>query len=164
MKEALEALDIAGHDFLVAIDMRFGGEEEPEHAAHMIGGERNTGASKWSFWQKIKVTIDTVVSFSAVPLRAVSFVGVAIAAISFIYAGYLTVDTFIYGRSVEGWTTIIVLILMIGGFQLFVLGMFGEYLWRVCDEVRGRPLFLVQELVGEFSRVRQIERENSVMD
>jgi len=52
--------------------------------------------------------------------------------------------------------------LMIGGFQLFVLGMFGEYLWRVCDEVRGRPLFLVQELMGEFSRVQQVVRKNSV--
>ena len=124
--------------------------------------ERNTGVSKWSLRQKIKVTIDTLVSFSAVPIRAVSLVGIVIAAISFIYAGYLAIDTMIYGRSVEGWTTIIVLILMIGGFQLFVLGMFGEYLWRVCDEVRGRPLFLVQELTGEFSRVQHVVRENSV--
>jgi polyisoprenyl-phosphate glycosyltransferase len=92
----------------------------------------------------------------------VSFVGIVIAAISFIYSGYLAIDTMIYGRSVEGWTTIIVLILMIGGFQLFVLGMFGEYLWRVCDEVRGRPLFLVQELTGEFSRLQRAVRENSV--
>jgi polyisoprenyl-phosphate glycosyltransferase len=122
--------------------------------------ERNAGVSKWSFRQKIKVTIDTLVSFSAVPIRAVSFVGILIAAISFIYAGYLAIDTMIYGRSVEGWTTIIVLILMIGGFQLFVLGMFGEYLWRVCDEVRGRPLFLVQELTGEFSRVQQLARQD----
>jgi len=124
--------------------------------------ERNAGVSKWSFWQKIKVTIDTLVSFSAVPLRAVSFIGILTAAISFIYAGYLAVDTLIYGRAVEGWTTIIVLILMVGGFQLFVLGMFGEYLWRVCDEVRGRPLFLVQELTGDFSRVQQAARENSI--
>jgi polyisoprenyl-phosphate glycosyltransferase len=124
--------------------------------------ERNAGVSKWSFRQKIKVTIDTLVSFSAVPIRTVSFVGIIVATISFIYAGYLAVDTLIYGRAVQGWTTIIVLILMIGGFQLFVLGMFGEYLWRVCDEVRGRPLFLVQELTGEFSRVQQVVRENSV--
>jgi polyisoprenyl-phosphate glycosyltransferase len=123
--------------------------------------ERNAGVSKWSFRQRIKVTIDTLVSFSAVPIRAVSLLGIAIAAISFVYAGYLAVDTLIYGRLVEGWTTIIVLILMIGGFQLFVLGMFGEYLWRVCDEVRGRPLFLVQELMGDFSRVQESTRRAS---
>jgi dolichol-phosphate mannosyltransferase len=90
----------------------------------------------------------------------VSLVGIVIAAISFIYSGYLAIDTMIYGRSVEGWTTIIVLILMIGGIQLFVLGMFGEYLWRVCDEVRGRPLFLIQELKGEFSRLQQLARQD----
>ena len=55
-------------------------------------------------------------------------------------------------RSVEGWTTIIVLILMLGGLQLCVLGILGEYLWRVCDEVRRRPLFLVQDVVGSFPR------------
>ena len=125
--------------------------------------QRNAGVSKWSFWQKIKVTIDTLVSFSAVPLRAVSLAGIVIAAASFIYAAYLAVDTLIYGRAPEGWTTIIVLILMIGGFQLLGLGMFGEYLWRVCDEVRGRPLFLVQELMGEFSRGQDAEHENSVL-
>jgi polyisoprenyl-phosphate glycosyltransferase len=123
--------------------------------------ERNAGVSKWSTWQRIKVAIDTLVSFSPVPIRAVSVLGIVIAMSSFVYAGYLAVDTLIYGRRIEGWTTIIVLILMIGGFQLFVLGMFGEYLWRVCDEVRGRPLFLVQELTGEFSRPRQLARQDS---
>jgi dolichol-phosphate mannosyltransferase len=117
--------------------------------------ERNAGVSKWSFGQKIKITIDTLVSFSALPLRAASILGITIAAVSFLYATYLAVDTLIYGRAVEGWTTIIVLILMLGGLQLFVLGMFGEYLWRVCDEVRGRPLFLVQELTGDFTRCRE---------
>jgi dolichol-phosphate mannosyltransferase len=123
--------------------------------------ERNAGVSKWSFRQKIMVTIDTLVSFSAAPIRAVSFIGIVIAALSFIYSGYLAVDTLIYGRSVKGWTTIIVLISMMGGFQLFVLGMFGEYLWRVCDEVRRRPLFLVQELTGEFSRKQQLARRDA---
>lgn len=61
----------------------------------------------------------------------------------------------LYGRAVEGWTTIIVLVLMLGGLQLAVLGMLGEYLWRVSDEVRRRPLFLVQEVAGEFPRVQQ---------
>ena len=84
-----------------------------------------------------------------------------VAAMSFIYAGYIAVDKLMYGTTLEGWTTIIVLILMIGGLQLFVLGMFGEYLWRVCDDVRGRPLFLVQELRGEFSRTQQLTRRST---
>ena len=68
----------------------------------------------------------------------------------------------IYGRAVEGWTTIVVLILLIGGVQLFVLGMLGEYLWRVCDEVRRRPLFLVQDSVGEFPRLQSQAEERSL--
>jgi len=69
-----------------------------------------------------------------------------------IYAVYLAVDALINGRAVEGWTSIVVLVMILGGLQLFVLGMLGEYLWRVCDEVRGRPLFLVQDVTGAFPR------------
>jgi glycosyltransferase involved in cell wall biosynthesis len=121
--------------------------------------ERRAGSSKWSTGRKIIHMIDTVVSFSNVPIRLTSLLGIGIAALSAIYAGYLTIDTLIYGRRVEGWTTTTVLLLGLGGLQLFVLGMLGEYLWRVSDEVRRRPLFLVQELVGEFPRLRQM-REN----
>jgi glycosyltransferase involved in cell wall biosynthesis len=115
--------------------------------------ERHAGVSKWSVRRKVKHTIDTVVSFSSLPIRLTSAAGIAIAALSFFYALYLAIDRVAYGRGVEGWTTIIVLILMLGGLQLFVLGMLGEYLWRVCDEVRRRPLFLVQEVTGTFPRL-----------
>ena len=110
--------------------------------------ERHAGVSKWSLRQKIKLTIDTIVSFSSIPIRLTSILGIISAVLSFIYAAYLTVDTVLYGRAVEGWATIIVLILGLGGLQLFALGMLGEYLWRVSDEVRRRPLFLVQETAG----------------
>ena len=112
---------------------------------------RHAGVSKWSLRRKIKLTVDTVVSFSSVPIRATSVLGVAIAAFSFAYAAYLIVHALFFGRPVEGWTTTIVVMLGLGGLQLFVLGMLGEYLWRVGDEVRRRPLFLVQELAGKFS-------------
>ena len=121
--------------------------------------ERHAGVSKWSLRGKIKLMIDTVVSFSSVPIRLTSILGIVIAALSFLYAGYLTIDTLINGRAVEGWATIIVLLLGLGGLQLFVLGILGEYLWRVSDEVRGRPLFIVREYAGDFSRLRQV-REN----
>lgn len=117
--------------------------------------ERHSGVSKWSVGRKIKHTIDTIVSFSSIPIRITSMLGVIIAALSFVYAAYLSIDTMLYGRAVEGWTTIIVLILMLSGLQLVVLGMLGEYLWRVSDEVRRRPLFLVQEATGEFPRVEK---------
>jgi dolichol-phosphate mannosyltransferase len=116
----------------------------------------HAGKSKWSIASKVKLSIDSIVSFSSVPIRLASILGIAIAALSFIYAGYLVVDTLAYGRAVEGWATIIVLMLGLGGLQLFVLGVLGEYLWRVADEVRQRPLFLVQETSGDFSRLREM--------
>ena len=122
--------------------------------------ERHSGVSKWSLRRKIKLTIDTVVSFSSLPMRVTSAAGITIAALSFIYAMYLMLDTLINSRAPEGWTTIIVLILMLGGLQLVVLGMMGEYLWRVCEETRRRPLFLVQEVAGVFPRVERVFRES----
>jgi glycosyltransferase involved in cell wall biosynthesis len=120
--------------------------------------ERQAGVSKWSMRREVKHVIDTIVSFSSLPMRLTSAAGIAIAALSFFYALYLAIDWMIDGRGVEGWTTIIVLILMLGGVQLFVLGVLGEYLWRVCDEVRRRPLFLVQEVTGFFPRVEHERR------
>jgi polyisoprenyl-phosphate glycosyltransferase len=117
--------------------------------------ERHAGVSKWSMRRKIKHTLDTIVSFSSLPIRLTSVAGIAIAALSFIYAAYLAVDKLFNERSVEGWTSIIVLVLLLSGLQLFVVGMLGEYLWRVCDEVRGRPLFLVQEVTGTFPRLER---------
>jgi polyisoprenyl-phosphate glycosyltransferase len=117
--------------------------------------ERHAGVSKWTMRRKIKHTLDTVVSFSSLPIRLTTVIGISIAALSFSYAAYLAVDKLLNERSVEGWTSIIVLVLLLGGLQLFVLGMLGEYLWRVCDEVRQRPLFLVQEVTGKFPRLER---------
>ncbi len=112
--------------------------------------ERHAGVSKWSLRRKIRLSIDAIVSFSSIPIRLASILGIVIAMLSFVYAAYLTLNTLLYGRAVEGWATTIVLMLGLGGLQLFVLGVLGEYLWRVADEVRGRPLFLVQECTGDF--------------
>jgi dolichol-phosphate mannosyltransferase len=124
--------------------------------------ERHAGVSKWSVRKKVEHTLNTVVSFSSLPIRLTAGAGIAIAGLSFLYAVYLALDTVIHGRSVEGWTTIVVLMLMLGGVQLLVLGMLGEYLWRVCDEVRQRPLFLVQEVTGQFPRLQQSLAEQPV--
>jgi dolichol-phosphate mannosyltransferase len=120
--------------------------------------ERHSGFSKWPLRRKLKLAIDTVVSFSSLPMRATSALGIATAAMSFAYGAYLVLETVINGRVVEGWTTIVVLILMIGGVQLIVLGILGEYLWRVCEETRQRPLFLVQELIGVSTRRSRDEK------
>jgi polyisoprenyl-phosphate glycosyltransferase len=117
--------------------------------------KRHSGVSKWSLRRKIGLTVDTVISFSSLPMRVTSVAGLTIAGLSFAYAAYLALDTLINGRVTEGWTTIVVLILMLSGLQLVVMGMLGEYLWRVCEETRRRPLFLVQEVTGRFPRLER---------
>lgn len=116
---------------------------------------RHSGVSKWSFRQKVRLLFNTIVSFSSWPIRMASLAGFVMALLSFLYAAYLIIDTVIYGSAVEGWATVVVLVLMIGGLQLLVLGMLGEYIWRICDEVRRRPLFLVSEILGTFPRAER---------
>ncbi len=117
--------------------------------------ERHSGKSKWSFSRKLRIALDTVVSFSSMPIRLISTAGFILAACSFAFIGYLVIDRLINGTEVPGYTTIIGLMGLIGGMQLLFLGMIGEYLWRTLDDVRRRPLYFVEDGVGSFSPRKQ---------
>lgn len=112
--------------------------------------ERHSGRSKWSLRRKLRITMDTIVSFSSMPIRLASFTGLLVAAGSFAYTGYLVVYRLTHETEVPGWTTTIALIGVLGGIQLLFLGILGEYLWRTLDDVRRRPLFFVEQAVGSF--------------
>ena len=113
--------------------------------------ERHSGKSKWSFRRKVRIAMDTVVSFSSTPIRLISTAGLVVAACSFTFIGYLVIDRLLHGSDVPGYTTIIALMGLIGGAQLLFLGMLGEYLCRTLDDVRRRPLYFVEDAVGSFS-------------
>jgi polyisoprenyl-phosphate glycosyltransferase len=113
--------------------------------------ERHSGHSKWRFRSKVKLTLDTVLSFSAMPLRVAALSGIIAAVVGLCFASYLAIDRLVEHEStVPGWTSIIVIALILSGLQLTILGMLGEYLWRALDDARQRPIFLVQSLVGHF--------------
>lgn len=116
-------------------------------------GVRLSGESKYSLGKKVKLLIDCVVSFSNMPIRLASLCGFCLAVLSFIYAFIAACDRLIYGSPVPGYTSIIVIVLLLGGMQLIVMGVLGEYLWRALDEVRRRPLYVVWETRGEFSAI-----------
>jgi glycosyltransferase involved in cell wall biosynthesis len=123
--------------------------------------QRRSGQSKWSLRRKLKTMADTVVAFSTTPIRFATLSGIALAFVGIAYGCFLAAYRLIKGPqavSVNGWTTIVVLVLVLSGLQLGVIGMLGEYLWRALDDVRQRPMFLVQELVGDF-RNRQQSQE-----
>jgi glycosyltransferase involved in cell wall biosynthesis len=112
------------------------------------GEPRYAGHTKWNYWRLWNFAIEGITSFSYVPLQLSIYVGFLIACLSFLYAGFLTVNTIIYGIDVPGYASIMVAILFFSGIQLMFLGVIGEYLGRLYNETKGRPLYLVQDLVG----------------
>jgi polyisoprenyl-phosphate glycosyltransferase len=105
--------------------------------------ERHAGRTKWNYWRLWNFALDAITSFSSVPLKVWSYVGVAVSIFAFMYALFLAGLTIIRGVVVPGYASIMVAVLFLGGVQLITLGIIGEYLARVYNEVKGRPLYLV---------------------
>jgi len=110
--------------------------------------ERFAGRTKYPFRKMMRLAIDAIVGFSDAPLRAALKLGLVLAALS-ILLGVTAIALKVAGvYTVPGWTSIVVLIAFLGGVQLLVLGVIGEYLARIQDEVRQRPLYVTQEMHG----------------
>jgi glycosyltransferase involved in cell wall biosynthesis len=106
------------------------------------------GGSRWRPHQLYRFALDGIFSFTTLPLRVWSYVGVAVSSLAFGYVLVFLLKTLIYGRDVPGFPTLIVSVLFLGGVQLISLGVIGEYLGRMYEEVKGRPLYLVAEEIG----------------
>jgi len=109
---------------------------------------RSGGESKWGFLNLISFAFSGLFGFSKLPLRVWGLMGGIISALAFAYIAVRLVRTAIWGIDVPGYESIIVTILFLGGIQLLSLGVLGEYLGRVFDEVKGRPLYVVREAYG----------------
>lgn len=101
------------------------------------------GQSGWTLGKKFKLVIDSITSFSYFPLRLMSLVGLIVAIFGFMYAGFVTVRA-ISGIPVQGWASLMVAVLVIGGVQMLMMGVLGEYLWRALDESRSRPMYFIE--------------------
>lgn len=111
-------------------------------------GVRQKGISKWTLGKKIKLFIDTFVSFSYFPLRLISFLGIFMAILGFIYACFIIFQRLFFSVPVEGWASLMVVLLVVSGVQLLMLGILGEYIWRNFDEARKRPAFIIDKMLG----------------
>jgi len=96
----------------------------------------------------LRCDIDVLASFTTIPLKVWSYVGLLISLFAFCYAMIFLIKTLIYGTDVPGFPTLIISVMFFAGVQLLSLGIIGEYLGRVYEEVKGRPLFLVAEELG----------------
>lgn len=107
--------------------------------------ERQFGESKWSFWSLMKYAVSNATSFSTLPLQLVTVMGL----VSILFSVVLAIQTmvrFLMGNSVEGFTTVILLILIIGGFLMLSLGIIGHYIARIYEEVKGRPKYIISRV------------------
>jgi polyisoprenyl-phosphate glycosyltransferase len=117
--------------------------------------ERVSGVSKWSFTKLTSFAIDGLTSFSTLPLRVWSVLGLAISTLAIIYASFILIRTIIFGADVPGYPSILVSVMLLAGVQLISLGVLGEYLGRVYEEVKDRPLYLVADEIGIEQRVKR---------
>ncbi|MFP4221013.1 MAG: glycosyltransferase family 2 protein [Phormidium sp.] len=109
---------------------------------------RYAGQSKWNYWKLWNFALDGIAAFSSLPLKVWSYVGLVISSMALVYAVFLVIRTLIFGIDVPGYASLMVAVLFLGGIQLISLGVIGEYLGRVYEEVKGRPLYLVRDLYG----------------
>jgi dolichol-phosphate mannosyltransferase len=114
--------------------------------------ERAHGQSGWSLEKKLKLVVDSVTSFSYLPIRMISYVGFLIAFVGFIYAMIIIANALLISNPPTGWTSLMVVILVMGGVQMLMMGILGEYLWRALDEARRRPRFIIEESTPEGER------------
>jgi polyisoprenyl-phosphate glycosyltransferase len=112
---------------------------------------RAAGSTKYSTRKMLKFAADAITSFSSAPLRVVSAIGFILVGFCAAYLVYTLYVRFFTDDTVEGWTSVIVVLLLIGGAQLIGLGVIGQYVGRIYDEAKGRPLYVVSELVDSAS-------------
>lgn len=105
--------------------------------------ERVAGESKWSFWKLFRYAIDGIISFTQAPLNIASWLGVVITFFAFIYMIYIIIKWLLIGDPVAGWATTICVILFIGGLQLSILGIMGQYLAKTYLETKKRPHYII---------------------
>jgi glycosyltransferase involved in cell wall biosynthesis len=105
---------------------------------------RFAGETKWSYWKLWNLAIEGITSFTTGPLKVASYVGLITATIAFLYAIWIIYKTLAWGEPVTGYPSLMVVILFLGGVQLTTLGIIGEYLGRMFNETKRRPLYLVE--------------------
>jgi glycosyltransferase involved in cell wall biosynthesis len=106
---------------------------------------RQLGVTNWNYWKLWNFALDGITSFSRAPLQVWSYAGLGIALLALAYGSWMVLRTLLVGVELPGYASLMTAILFLGGVQLIGLGVLGEYLGRIFEEVKGRPLYLVRE-------------------
>ena len=108
--------------------------------------ERLHGKSRWTFWKKFNVFVDSLAGFSILPLRLISLIGFVVSLLSLGYGVFILVNAILGRIEVRGFATVVTLMAFLLGVIIVMLGMIGEYIWRIFDEVNKRPEAVIDEI------------------
>lgn len=117
---------------------------------------RAAGTTKWNYLKLLDLAIEGITSFTTAPLRLSSIMGALVSFAAFLYMAVIVSKTLIFGESVQGYPSLMVAILFLGGIQLLSLGIIGEYIGRIFNETKGRPLYLVDEYNDSKIKIRNL--------
>ncbi len=117
----------------------------PQKAVLYHRDPRAAGTTKWNYWKLWNFALEGITSFSTEPLRLATYCGVGIAVVAFLYAGWIVYKTLAFGEAVKGYPSLMVVLLFLGGGQLIGIGVLGEYLGRMFNETKNRPLYFLNE-------------------
>lgn len=117
--------------------------------------KRVHGRSGWTLEKKIKILVDSITAFTYKPIRLMSYTGFVFALFGFISAGIIIGKALLWGSPVQGYPSIMAAVLVIGGIQMLMLGVLGEYIWRALDEARRRPHYIIEDTAGNLQNQHQ---------
>ena len=117
----------------------------PQKAVPYERDARFGGETKWSYVGLWNFAIEGITSFSTVPLKVATYLGSITALVAFLFGMFIIIKTLFFGNPVLGYPSLLVIVLFLGGIQLMALGVIGEYLGRMFDETKGRPLYLIKD-------------------
>ena len=122
------------------------------------------GQSMWTLGRKVKYFIDSFVAFSHFPIRVSSALGMLFSLVGLLYAAWVIYARLALGVSIEGWASLIVVVLIAAGVQMLMLGIVGEYMWRNLDETRRRPRFIIEKIIDhEPAKNQNDQAENRIV-
>lgn len=116
-------------------------------SVRFVRAERYAGRPQYTFWKSLRLAVDALISFSYAPLRLALSAGILVSLLALFYGGW-AIGSKLTGRNVPGWTSIVALTSLLGGLQLMVMAVMCEYLGRIFEEVKDRPLYIVRRMSG----------------
>ncbi|MBS0561369.1 MAG: glycosyltransferase family 2 protein [Proteobacteria bacterium] len=123
---------------------------------------RHAGRSSWSYWTLWNLAIEGITGFTVMPLKVATYLGLIVALLAVAYAAFVVVKTLILGNPVAGYPSLLTIVLFLGGVQLMTLGVIGEYLGRIFNETKQRPLYFVERYTPSEARVEEVVRLDRV--